>query len=113
MKSDWLQDIQENEFDFIVSNPPYVENNAPELESEAIRFEPRMALTSGEDGLDAIKIICSQAMNFLKTNSPLVIEHGYRQASSVKSIFENAGFYQVRCYKDYSQLDRFTVGFKP
>ncbi len=113
LENDWLLGIKQCDFDFIISNPPYVEEHTPELEKEAIRFEPRMALTSGKDGLDAINIICSQSMSFLKTGSPLVIEHGCKQADDVKSIFENAGFIQVRCYKDYSQLDRFTVGFKP
>lgn len=111
--SHWFKNIPQQEFDFIISNPPYVEEHAPELIKEAIRFEPRIALCSGEDGLDAIKIICKQSIEYLKANAPLMIEHGYQQAEDVKSIFENAGFFQVKCYKDYSQLDRYTVGFKP
>lgn len=113
INSHWFKNIPQQAFDFIISNPPYVEEHAPELIKEAIQFEPRIALCSGEDGLDAIKIICKQSIEYLKANAPLIIEHGYQQAEDVKSIFENAGFFQVKCYKDYSQLDRYTVGFKP
>jgi len=111
LHSNWFQNIHNMLFDFIVSNPPYVENNAKELNEESIQFEPRSALCSGEDGLNDIKIICSQAATYLKPNSLLIIEHGASQAKQVKVIFEQNNFNQVQCLNDYSNLNRFTIGF--
>jgi release factor glutamine methyltransferase len=112
LQSNWFENIPEQNFGFIISNPPYVEDSAKELAYESIKFEPQLALTSGNDGLDAIRTICQQAGSFLKVKAPLIIEHSYQQAEAVKNIFEEAQFFQVKCYKDYAQLDRFTVGFK-
>ncbi len=109
--SDWFKTIPQQRFDFIVSNPPYIEADAQELKHESIQFEPRIALVAGEEGLDAIRLICEQAKAFLKPEAPLVIEHGYQQAAAVYEIFLQNGFNRVECHKDYAQLDRFTVGF--
>lgn len=111
LQSNWFQNIPNCTFDFIVSNPPYVEDNAQELIHESIQFEPRSALCSGEDGLNDIKIICAHAANYLKTNAPLIIEHGYAQADKVKEIFEHNRFNRVQCFNDYANLNRFTVGY--
>lgn len=110
-QSDWFKGFDEQDFDFIVSNPPYIETSAAELLTESILFEPQEALSSGDDGLKAIREICSQATAFLKTGAPLILEHGFQQARQVEAIFLQNGFNQVKCYQDYAQLDRFTVGF--
>jgi release factor glutamine methyltransferase len=111
IKSDWFQNIPNLEFDLIVSNPPYVCNNAVELVNESIQFEPASALCAGADGLDDIKIICAEASRFLKPDALIVIEHGSSQAQAVKEIFEQNNFNQVKCFNDYSGLNRFTVAF--
>ncbi len=111
--SDWLNEVErndENRFDFIVSNPPYLRNDAIELNSESIRHEPASALSSGHDGLVDIRTICEQAPQYLKINGLLTIEHGADQGEEVTEIFKQQGFFEVECHQDYAGLDRFTTG---
>lgn len=110
--SDWFSDIESNDFNFIVSNPPYIEEDAVELVNESIQYEPRSALCSAKQGLADIEKICQHAPQYLKNGGFLIIEHGYQQGQSVAILFKQQGFLQVSCYQDYAGLDRFTVGFK-
>jgi len=112
-QSDWFENINTRDFDFIISNPPYVESAAPELQHESIQFEPRLALCSGETGLDAITHLCQHAHRFLKTQGLLIIEHGYQQANEVQELFKKNGFMAVSSHSDYAGQQRFTTGFKP
>lgn len=111
LHSSWFHKIRKKSYDFIVSNPPYVEDDAQELQNESIQFEPRSALCSGKDGLNDITIICAEASAYLKPQGLLIIEHGYQQAKKVKEIFEKNNFNAVKCFNDYSHLNRFTIGF--
>lgn len=93
--SSWFENMSEQSFDCIVTNPPYIEERDPHLLQGDVRFEPITALTSGEDGLDDIRLIIKQAKSFLNPDGWLVIEHGYNQAQAVKTLFMENG------YKDY------------
>ncbi|PCJ32762.1 MAG: protein-(glutamine-N5) methyltransferase, release factor-specific [Gammaproteobacteria bacterium] len=106
----WLMSVAENSLDLVVSNPPYIEQDDPHLSQGDVRFEPLSALVSGQDGLDDIRLIITQAKYCLKPESWLLIEHGYHQAASVQSLFTEAGFSEVSSEQDYGGNDRVTLG---
>jgi len=110
--SDWFNKIHDYDFDIIVSNPPYVEDNDPCLKARGVCYEPKMALASGADGLNAIRTIISDAKNYLKPDGTLYLEHGFNQAKKVQEIFEEKSYQNIHSLKDLSQHDRVTVGSK-
>tara|TARA_E500000075_G_C6991371_1_gene323308 strand:+ start:1911 stop:2750 length:840 start_codon:yes stop_codon:yes gene_type:complete len=112
-QSNWFDAIkqQDNKFDLIVSNPPYIAKDDPHLSQGDVRFEPKTALVSGVDGLDDIKVIVSQSSMYLNTNGWLVLEHGYDQGKAVRDLMLFAGFNEVTTKQDYNNLDRITLGF--
>ena len=112
-QSNWFDEIkqQDNKFDLIVSNPPYIAKDDPHLSQGDVRFEPKTALVSGVDGLDDIKVIVSQSSMYLNTNGWLVLEHGYNQGKAVRDLMLFAGFNEVTTKQDYNNLDRITLGF--
>lgn len=109
-QSNWFDSIEQQDFDLIVSNPPYVESDSIYLQRGDVRFEPLSALTSGKTGLDDIYRICNQAGPFLQQGSSLVFEHGHTQSKQVISILEAAGFSQCKTINDLSGLPRITSG---
>ncbi len=108
-QSDWFDAIPAMHFDLIVSNPPYIEINDPHLQGD-IHYEPQQALTSGIDGLDAIRTIVTQAKAYLKPNSFLILEHGYNQGNRVRDLLTEASFNYVKSIKDYAQIERLSLG---
>ena len=106
IQSDWFSDIS-GKFDFIISNPPYINTSAlPQLSLEVQKFDPVLALDGGVDGLDPYRIIAEAAKRHLKPNSQVVLEIGYDQGLSVFQIMEQAGFSKVELAKDLSGHDR-------
>ncbi len=112
-QGDWLAAIADNTLDMIVSNPPYIAESDPHLQQGDVRFEPRTALISGQDGLADIREIIEQAKRCLKPNCWLFIEHGYEQAQAVATLFRQATFEHVSGVKDYGGNDRITMGQLP
>jgi len=106
----WLGGFQSQVFDLIVSNPPYIERTDPHLTRGDVRFEPLTALVSGEDGLDDIRQIVSQARRCLKPGGWLLLEHGYDQSERVQNLFRDAGFEQVTAHQDFGGQDRAVMG---
>lgn len=101
----------ERSFDFIVSNPPYIPTNeVVGLEDQVKKFEPKLALDGGEDGLDFYRHIVESAPRFLKEGAWLMFEIGYNQAADLKDIMEKRGFREVLVIKDLSGLDRVVRG---
>ncbi len=94
------------QYDFIVSNPPYIDAAAMEELSGAVRQEPRMALFGGTDGLDFYRRIARQASSRLKPGGRLYLEIGYDQGESVPQILQRCGFTDIQVRKDYAGLDR-------
>ncbi len=110
VKSDWFSALNEKKFDAIVSNPPYIETASPYLLEGDVRFEPKSALTSGDDGLDDIKHIIKCAPDFLNPQGLLAFEHGFDQAERIQHLLLAAGFIEVSSHKDYGGNDRVTMG---
>lgn len=111
--SDWLSAFSEDQFGMIISNPPYLASNDPHMQNTTLGFEPEGALVSGENGLDAIRIIVSQACRVGKSECYVLIEHGFEQAIDVQTIMRSANYSQVRTHKDINGLDRVTTGYCP
>ncbi|MBT0587322.1 peptide chain release factor N(5)-glutamine methyltransferase [Alteromonas oceanisediminis] len=109
-QSEWFSALQQRQFDCIVSNPPYVEENSPYLAQGDVRFEPRSALTSGQDGLDDIRKIVDTACNHLACGGWLMVEHGNLQGDAVRDLYAKANFGHVSTLKDIQGHPRVTIG---
>ena len=87
LESDWFAAlVGETDFDFIVSNPPYIADGDPHLARGDVRFEPRGALASGTSGLDDLARIATAATGHLAPAGWLMMEHGYDQAAAVRAL---------------------------
>jgi release factor glutamine methyltransferase len=106
----WLRAWQGEQFDIIVSNPPYIDANDKHLEDLA--FEPLNALVAADNGLGDIAEITQQAERWLKSCGWLIFEHGYQQGDAVQHILRQQGFIEVGTVKDYAGLARVTFGVK-
>lgn len=106
--SDWFSAIAGRRFPLIVSNPPYVAEGDAHL--AALSHEPQRALTSGPDGLTAIRHIVASAAGFLTAGGWLLIEHGFDQADAVRALLGAAGFEGVATRRDLGGQPRCTGG---
>ncbi len=100
LHSDWFSTIPPQQFDLILSNPPYIAAGDPHLEPAVLAHEPAAALISGSDGLDAIRHIIRHAAEYLVPGGWLVLEHGWQQAEAVRQLLESAGLSSVASHAD-------------
>ncbi|MGE4367798.1 peptide chain release factor N(5)-glutamine methyltransferase [Thermomonas sp.] len=107
---DWLAPLRGERFDLIVSNPPYIALGDPHLAQGDLRFEPPMALASGADGLDAIRVIVRDADRHLRPGGWLLLEHGWNQGAAVRALLEAAGFVEVATGRDLEGRERISLG---
>jgi release factor glutamine methyltransferase len=109
LHSNWFEDVPATDrFDLIVSNPPYIADGDSHL--AALVHEPLMALTSGTDGLDAIRRIVLDAPRYLKTGGWLLLEHGFDQAAAVRELLIQQGFANVESRLDLNEIERCSGG---
>lgn len=107
----WYKALQTKEdFDIILSNPPYIAADDLHLEQGDLRFEPRIALTDYDDGFRHIKEIVKGAGAFLKPRGWLWIEHGWEQGNAVRHLLQEAGFKQVVSRLDLAGIERISGG---
>lgn len=108
LESNLFNNFKDNQiFDIIISNPPYIPTNDIEnLQDEVRLYEPRIALDGGFDGLDFYHKIAEQSQKFLKNNGDIFLEIGYNQYQDVKKIFENNNFKFIDFKKDLSGIIR-------
>lgn len=106
----WLEALAGEPCHLIASNPPYIATDDPHLAQGDLRFEPGMALASGADGLDAIRIIVRDAANHLHPGGWLLLEHGLDQGKAIRTLLENAAYVEVATVQDLEQRDRVTLG---
>jgi release factor glutamine methyltransferase len=111
-QGDWFTALAGASFDLIASNPPYVASGDAHLEIGDVRYEPRAALVSGSDGLDAIRRIVADAPAHLDDGGWLLIEHGWDQAARVGALFESCGYADVSSILDGASHERVTLGRK-
>ncbi len=111
-QSDWFSAISAQQFDVIVSNPPYIDPQDPHLDQGDVRFEPRSALIADKHGLADIELIVQQGWNYLCEQGWLLLEHGYDQGQAVRDLFTARGFVQVQTRTDLGGNERVTFGRK-
>lgn len=112
-EGDWCDALGRERFDLIVSNPPYIAAGDAHLDIGDLRYEPKSALMSGADGLDAIRRIVADAFEHLHPDARLLIEHGWDQAERVRALFAAAGYVEVASARDAAGHERVTLGAKP
>ena len=110
IQSNWFSKLGDLKFSMIVSNPPYIQKDDIHLTQTSLPFEPIQALTSDDDGLLDIKLICKEAKKHLENGAPLLIEHGFNQGEKVRAIFTEQGYKNVATIKDLCGNDRVTFG---
>ena len=97
-------------YDIIISNPPYIKNfNLKYLERDVAKFEPKLALDGGLDGLSAIRKVIKKSSELIKKNGKFVLEIGFDQKIKVISILKKEGFYINSINKDLANKDRCIV----
>jgi len=108
IKSDMFSGLPIVLYDYIVSNPPYIQTSRlNDLMTDVIEFEPRSALDGGSDGLSFYKRIIPEALSYLKKGGAVILEIGETQAKAVTSLFYQEGQYEeIKVIRDYSGYDR-------
>src|SRR5262249_30840259 len=124
LAGNWLEPLAGRTFDLIVSNPPYIGADEPEMSSPALRFEPRGALTpdarsptapstgalAPTDALACLRTIAQSAPPHLEPGGWLLLEHGSTQAAPVARALVERGFRHVRSHRDLAGHERMTEG---
>lgn len=111
-QSDWYSAVS-GDFDLIVSNPPYIDEQDEHLAQGDVRFEPRSALVADNHGLSDLALIIDRAPDFLRANGWLLLEHGYQQADAVCELLRARGFAEVSNRRDLGGQPRISGGRWP
>ncbi|WP_341747518.1 peptide chain release factor N(5)-glutamine methyltransferase [Candidatus Tisiphia endosymbiont of Dascillus cervinus] len=107
INSNWFDNLEKQEFDIIVSNPPYISfDDTVYMSSETLKYEPHLALFAEDNGLASYYIIAKEAKGFLKQNGKLFLEIGFNQLTAVTEIFISYGYTVKQVYKDLEGRDR-------
>ena len=106
----WWAPLQGERFHLVASNPPYIADGDAHLAQGDLRFEPPTALSSGADGLEAIREIVGEASTHLMAGGWLLLEHGWDQGAATRALMTAAGFVDVATETDLEQRDRVTLG---
>lgn len=110
ISSDMFTNLNEEKFDIIVSNPPYIKTNIIEKLDTQVQNEPYIALDGGKDGLDFYKKIINESYQYLKCNGYLCLEIGFDQKIDVIELIENIeSFTGTYSKKDLFDNDRIIV----
>lgn len=108
----WFEPINNEMFDIIVSNPPYIANNDTHLQKGDLRFEPLSALQSGHDGLNAIRHIIRNAKAYLHREGWVLMEHGYDQRDELIALLKNNDYRNIAWHNDTQNQPRIILGQK-
>lgn len=112
LRSAWFAEIPAQQFDLIVSNPPYIAADDPHLTQGDVRFEPYGALVAEAQGFSDLQEIIETGFHYLVAGGWVLLEHGYTQGAAVRELFHAANYQQIETYQDLAGLDRVTVGRK-
>ena len=110
--SDWFSSIPTNQYNAIISNPPYIAANDPHLKQGDLRFEPQLALISGADGLTSLTHLIKHSYDYLLPGGLLLLEHGFQQKNAVITLLQQHGYEQVHCWQDWQGNDRVSGGWR-
>lgn len=112
LQSDLFNELKKRKkYDIIVSNPPYIKSqDILSLDEEVKKYDPRLALDGGEDGLDFYKAIVKEAPLHLNKGGLLMFELGINQFKDVKALMNSEGFEDIEIVKDYNKIERIIYG---
>lgn len=108
-KSDLYQALDNQTFDVIVSNPPYIKRDVVETLQVELGHEPKLALDGGEDGYDFYRKIITEGPRYLKARGLMALEVGHDQSKGVQSLLKEANFVNIEVIKDYNQIERVVI----
>jgi release factor glutamine methyltransferase len=112
-KGNWSDGLEAG-FDLVLSNPPYIPSREiDDLEPEVARFEPRLALDGGPDGLDAYRAIAADLPRILNPEGVFALEIGMGQAAAVRSLITAAGLAVFETRTDLAGVERAVLGGRP
>ncbi len=112
-QSDWFDAVECYDFNLIVSNPPYIDEEDEHLSQGDVRFEPQSALTAPLKGFADLFHIASCARDYLAPGGYLLLEHGYQQAIELREKLIELGYENVATVRDFGSNDRCTIGRWP
>jgi len=97
-------------YDLIISNPPYIKKSKLKyLEKDVAKFEPKLALDGGLDGLSEIRKVIIKSSELIKKNGKFVLEIGFDQKNIIVNLLKKEGFYINSINKDLAKNDRCIV----
>ena len=100
-------------YDLIISNPPYVKNlNFKNMDYEVVKYEPKIALNGGLDGLSEIRKVIKKSSELIKIHGKLILEIAHDQKNEVKKILIGNNFYVNEVVKDLANKDRCIISTK-
>ena len=99
-------------FDVVVSNPPYIPDEATPRDAEVRLYDPPMALYGGHDGLAVVRSIAAVAARLVHSGGLLALEHGELQGAAIRDILQDAGWVQVTTHPDLTTRDRYTTALR-
>ncbi len=106
--SNWFDQLDNTLYDMILSNPPYVAENDTHLNQGDLVFEPKIALQSGPQGLDALTIIAARSGKKLLNGGHLIVEHGYQQYEIFRTLLNQFNYQNIQAYTDLQGHKRLT-----
>jgi release factor glutamine methyltransferase len=111
LESDGFSGLEKGtKFDLILSNPPYISEGEYKMLPPEVLADPKIALISGAEGLDFIKILISQSPEYLKPKGRLMFEIGYNQAEATMRLSEKCRQYRsISIMKDLNDIDRAAI----
>ncbi|HWP51994.1 MAG TPA: HemK/PrmC family methyltransferase, partial [Clostridia bacterium] len=101
------------QLDMVISNPPYLTSKELTELPQPVRYEPKMALDGGEDGLVFYRSIAQSAKTLLKPDGLLLFEAGWQQAQQIADIMSEQGYHSIDFAKDLGGIDRCVYGRSP
>lgn len=114
LEGDLLAPVAGKQFEFVVSNPPYVPNaDRATLSVEVRDFEPAMALFAGDDGLEVYRSLIPAAFDALNPGGFVVLEIGYGQSSAITELLTRSGFEQIELIPDLKGIPRVACARRP
>ena len=108
-QSDMFENLCDEKFDIIVSNPPYIKTKVIESLEKDVQQEPKLALDGGEDGLKFYRAITENAYKYLNNDGYLCLEIGENQKEEVMELLKSNNYQDIYCKKDLAGNDRVII----